>query len=337
MKKHFSTFILLLFISITLLGQKSILKFDENQNFKIVQFTDVHYKKEKPESAVAIKLIEEVLDAEKPDLVIFTGDIIYAKPVFEGLDDVFAPVIERKIPWAYVFGNHDDEFQVSRQRLMDYATQQPYCLADHGDKYLNSVGNYILEVRSRNNNDSTKAILYLMDSGAYSRAKGIKGYDWLDFEQVDWYRKNSAAYTKQNNGTPYPALAFFHIPLPEYPLMTGAKDAKYIGEKREDECNPKINTGMFAAMRTSGDVMGTFVGHDHDNDYIGMHHGIALAYGRFSGGKTVYNNLGLNGCRVIEMKEGKHDFTTYIRLLGGEKLYEVNIPASFIVEEPAKK
>lgn len=318
---------LLLTLAVTGYAQKPTLKFNRDGKFKIIQFTDVHYQKLNKESAVALELINEVLDAEKPDFVVFTGDVIYAKPVKEGLDDVFDPVSKRGIPWAYVFGNHDDEFGMTRKQLMDYATQKPYCLAQAGDKSLSGIGNYILEVR--NASDSVGALLYFFDSGAYTPIKKLGTYDWLRLDQINWYTQQSAAYTASNKGNPYPALAFFHIPLAEYPLMKAAKDPKMIGNKDETECNGKLNSGMFTAMRMAGDVMGTFVGHDHDNDYIGEYYGIYLAYGRFSGGKTVYNNLGKNGCRVIELTNGKREFDTYIRLRGGEKLYPVNYPNTF--------
>lgn len=48
--------------------------------------------------------------------------------------------------------------------------------------------------------------------------------------------------------------------------------------------------------------MGTFVGHDHNNDYAVMYKEVLLAYGRYSGGNTVYNNLA-NGARVIILQE----------------------------------
>lgn len=322
-------------VSLPLLSQHKVLKFNQNGKFKIVQFTDVHYKQGLPESKVAIDLINEVLDAEKPDLVVFTGDIIWAEPVYKGLDEVFEPVAKRKILWAYVFGNHDDEFGVSRSQLMEYAMQKPYCLARPGDKSLTGVGNYVLEVKD-SSVDSVRTVLYFMDSGAYSPLKGIGGYNWFDYNQIDWYREQSKAYTKANNGTPYPGLAFFHIPLAEYAYMKAEKRDTIIGHKDEVECNGRLNTGMFSAMRQAGDVMGTFVGHDHDNDYIGMYYGIALAYGRYSGGKTVYNNLGLNGCRIIELTQNKREFDTYIRLLGGEKLFPVKYPDSFLKKENAK-
>ncbi len=320
-------------ISLMLQAQHKPLAFDTNGRFKIVQFTDVHYKKEDPESAVALQLINKILDTEKPDLVVFTGDIIFAKPVKEGLDDVFAPVENRKIPWAYVFGNHDDEFEVSREELMEYVVQKTYCIARSGDKSLSGVGNYIHEIKDISGKE-TKALLYFMDSKAYSTLQGIKGYDWFAFDQIDWFKKQSAAYTGSHAGEPYPALAFFHIPLAEYGLM--AKNDSIIGSRKEEECAGKLNSGMFAAMRQAGDVMGVFVGHDHDNDYIGNYYDIYLAYGRYSGGKTVYNNLGLNGCRIIELQEGVREFNTYIRLLNDEKLYPVRYPDTFRTKEKDK-
>lgn len=324
--KKVITAVLLLSLTVASYAQKPALTFNREGKFKIIQFTDIHYKKSDKNSEAALKLINEVLDTEKPDFVVFTGDLIYAKPVKEGIDDVVNPVIKRKIPWAYIFGNHDDEFGMSRQQIMDYVSPKPYCLAQAGDKALSGIGNYIVEVKNKNNTDSIGALLYFFDSGAYTSLKQVGGYDWIKLDQVLWYTNQSAAYTQSNNNQPYPALAFFHIPLPEYPIMKSEKYDKLIGSKDEKECNGKLNSGMFAAMRQAGDVMGTFVGHDHDNDYIGEYFGIYLAYGRFSGGNTEYNNLGKNGCRVIELTEGKRDFSTYIRLFGGEKLYSVQFP-----------
>ncbi len=314
--------------------QAQNLEFQKNKDFKIVQFTDMHYKPGVAASDTAIILVNEVLDIEKPDFVVFTGDLAWAKPAKECFDTVLQPVIDRKIPWAYVNGNHDDEFEWNRTQIMDYITQKPYCMATHGDKNLKGEGNYILEIRSSEDKDKISTLLYFMDSGAYnSKHKGVGwSYDWFSHEQVSWYRQQSAAYTAENDGVPHHALAFFHIPLAEFPIMTLDKK-NYIGNYKEKECNGKINTGMFAAMIESGDVEGVFVGHDHDNDYIGNYMGIALAYGRYSGGNTVYNNLGNNGCRVITLKEGEKGFSSYIRLREGEILFPVKFPESFQKEK----
>ena len=104
----------------------------------------------------------------------------------------------------------------------------------------------------------------------------------------------------------------------------------------EKACAPAINTGMFAAMKEAGDVMGTFVGHDHDNDYSVMWKGIVLAYGRFTGGNTEYNHLS-NGARVIVLKEGERTFTSWIRLKNGELIDKTVYPDSYVKDNPSDK
>ena len=64
-------------------------------------------------------------------------------------------------------------------------------------------------------------------------------------------------------------------------------------------------------MREMGDVMGTFVGHDHTNDFIGKYYTIALAYGRKTQDNDYMTDLVPPGGRVIVLKEGKHQFETY--------------------------
>jgi hypothetical protein len=93
---------------------------------------------------------------------------------------------------------------------------------------------------------------------------------------------------------------------------------------------------MFTAMKEAGDVMGMFVGHDHDNDYAVMWKGILLAYGRFTGGNTEYNHLS-NGARVIVMKEGARTFTTWIRLKGGEIIDKTVYPDSYMKDDWRKR
>ena len=130
-------------------------------------------------------------------------------------------------------------------------------------------------------------------------------------EQVGWYRARSAAYTAANGGKPLPALAFFHIALPEYVAAWRNPDNTHVGRAAEDECPGALNPGMFAAMAECGDVMGIFVGHDHDIDYVVAEKGIALGYGRFSGDDTTYNNL-RPGVRILVLTEGERGFETWI-------------------------
>ena len=58
-------------------AQKPGLKFNPDKKFKIVQFTDLHVKWQDPRSDIAFERMNQVLDDEKPDLVIFTGCLLY--------------------------------------------------------------------------------------------------------------------------------------------------------------------------------------------------------------------------------------------------------------------
>lgn len=308
-------------------AQQPSLKFNKNGKFKIVQFTDVHYIHNNPKSAISIERINEVLDAEKPDLVLFTGDIIYGQPAEESLRTILNLAAERKIPFGVTFGNHDDEQGLNRTQLLDITKSIPYNLTD-SVKGVSGASNYILPIKS-SNGDKQVAILYCMDSHAYSQIKEIGGYDYIKFDQVQWYRDSSSKFTKQNGGTPVPSLAFFHIALPEYNQAASDETAIMVGTRKEKACAPLLNSGMFASMKEMGDVQGVFVGHDHDDDYAVYWKGILLAYGRYTGGDTVYNNLS-NGARVIEMTEGEEGFKTWIHLKDHEIINKVNYPSDFI-------
>jgi predicted MPP superfamily phosphohydrolase len=226
------------------------LKF-HNGTFKIVQFTDLHFKLHVEASKVALECIDEVLNTETPDLVVFTGDIVYSHPGDSALQAVLDVVSAHKIPFVMTFGNHDGE------------------------------------------------------------------------------QSRSEAYTSQNGNRPVPAIAFFHIPLPEFNMAVENTQCVLYGTRMEKAYSPNLNSGMFTAIKECGDVMGVFCGHDHDNDYSVMYYGVLLAHGRFSGGNTEYNHL-RNGARVIVLKEGKRELETWIHERGGQILYKTTYPTSYV-------
>lgn len=255
---NFCLTLLALFLTTFCMAQKSELKFNKDGKFKIVQFTDVHFKYGNPASDVALERINQVLDAEQPDVVIFTGDVIYSAPADSGMLKVLEQVSKRKLPFVVTFGNHDDEQGLTRTQLYDIIRTVPGNLMPDRGTALSP--DYVLTVKSSSDPKKDAALLYCMDSHSYSPLKDVKGYNWLTFDQINWYRQQSAAYKAQNGGQPVPALAFFHIPLPEYHEAVRDENAALRGTRMEEACSPRINTGMFAAMKEAGDVMGVFVG-----------------------------------------------------------------------------
>lgn len=112
-----------------------------------------------------IDLINKMLDEEKPDMVVFTGDQLNGQETSWDAKSVIAkvigPVIDRKIPWTAIFGeswrrmrtvrtmadpkgvagNHDSEILDDRAAQMKYMQSLPYSLAEPGPENVDGVGN----------------------------------------------------------------------------------------------------------------------------------------------------------------------------------------------------
>lgn len=297
-----------LFASLIFLGayaQKSV-AFKEGK-LKIVQLTDIHWDPQSKNCAQTAQTIEAVLALEKPDIAMLTGDVVTEKPGPEGWKAIIALLEKAQVPFTVMMGNHDAEVMPKRE-IYDLLAQSPYFIGEKGPETIHGCGNYVVPVYGADHK-TTKALLYCIDSNDYPESKDYGTYDWIHFDQVAWYRQTSARFTKENGGNPLPALAFFHIALPEYDAIPN--NGTMLGEKNEGSGASKINSGLFASFIEMGDVMGAFVGHDHDNDFIGTHYQIALAYGRVTG-TDAYGDLE-RGMRVIELKENERSFDTWVR------------------------
>ncbi|MFD0618560.1 metallophosphoesterase family protein [Paenibacillus sp. GCM10027629] len=292
------------------MGRKQ-LKFREDGKFTIVQITDLHINGVYPKKDIqSLTLIEQILADQQPDLIVFTGDIISSMDV-EDQEGTFRRAIDgavqSEIPFAVIYGNHDSEKGITREQLNHILTEFDNSLSENGPEDIHGIGNYVLTVAG-SASEADAAVLYFLDSGNCA-PESIGGYEWIHPDQVQWYRQESTKLTEKNGG-PLPALAFFHIPIPEYNQVW--LQGRVEGIKGEEVCCPKLNSGLFTAMLEMGDVMGTFAGHDHDNDYVGELHGIQLCYGRVTGYST-YGEL-VRGVRVITLLEGKRKFDTWLEL-----------------------
>ncbi|TCD62378.1 hypothetical protein EIP91_006960 [Steccherinum ochraceum] len=242
------------------------LHFNHEGKYKILQVADLHYSvsagvcRDTPLSPcvgsdnITNSLISHMLDVEQPDLVVFTGDQLNGQGTSWDVKSVLAKfaqsVTDRGIPWAAIFGNHDDEDGESRERQVRYMQSLPYSLVEPGPKDIHGVGNYVLKVWSADPSKTHLLTLYFLDSGAYAKTwfefAGIghgPDYDWIHQDQIDWFLEESARIspierpftpdgTKDLGGiwkrqatdqiTPNSrrlakpnAMMFFHIPLEE--------------------------------------------------------------------------------------------------------------------------
>lgn len=330
---RFKTLLLILLISFPAALSAGDLHF-KNGEFKIIQFTDTHIDYENGPNDPVFDLIREIVTAEKPDLVMLSGDIVVKEgplEIYQRLETLFASL---GVKWAVVLGNHDEEYGSSGVEIVEMLRKFPNCLTTR-KAGIKGASNFVLPVLGENK--KTRAVIYGLDSNSSSKIEDrVGGYDWFGFDQIAWYQKTSTGFARENGGKPLPSLAFFHIPLVEYNDAWDKNPETRVGVKNERVCSADVNSGMFTAMVECNDVMGTFTGHDHVNDYIGVVNNIALAYGRCSGGENAYGDLP-DGGRVIVLREGRRAFDTWIHEKGGNIANRCSYPESFAKKEKKKQ
>ncbi len=65
-----------------------------------------------------------ILNAESPQLVVLTGDLITGEQTNRSnsslyVDRIVAPLMEQDVPWASVYGNHDSTMNLCPQDVFD--------------------------------------------------------------------------------------------------------------------------------------------------------------------------------------------------------------------------
>ena len=300
------------------------LKFDINGEFKILVLADCQdYAEPNPKM---IAFISDMLDRTKPDFVVLLGDNVIEKTeekFRKGAKALLAPLVERSVPYAYTFGNHDDEFGMTKEQMKAVFESIGDCRTVDPAPEITGVGNCVIPVMS-SDGERTAYNLWIIDSNAYDSDVG--GYDHLHADQLDWI-KTTAADLKAQDGE-VPSMFFQHIiPAEGYDLLVESdlpvgtdgtheyrgknhalrlKDGArgYLGEF---PCPPSVPTDEVGTLAGIGGVVGIVSGHDHSNAFIGTAGGIDIIQ---CPGMTFadYGDDTCRGCRLITLHEGSADY-----------------------------
>ncbi len=311
---------------------KGFYTFTTDNNFKVVQLTDVHIGggfMSTQKDSMAINAVAAMLSAEKPDLVVVTGDIAYPVPFQAGTFNnkssasLFADLMEKLgVYWVPVFGNHDTEAYsyFSRKQISDFYSQDKYahCLFQAGSEDVDGYGNQIINIK--NSKGEITQSLVMLDSHSYVDGDylGIMWkYDTIHENQVKWYEDTLNELKADNNNIMPKSLAFFHIAIPEYKEawdeykannFADTDNVKYVygtaAEKEYSVYTSEHNYGFFDKVQELGSTQGMFCGHDHLNNFSINYKGVRLSYG-YSIDYLAYTGImkfGLQrGCTVIDI------------------------------------
>lgn len=310
--------------------------FTTNKDFRVMQLTDVHigggFMSGKKDS-MALNAVAAMITAEKPDLVIVTGDVSYPVPFQAGTFNnlaaakVFAALMEKLgVYWTLGYGNHDTEAYsyYGREELSEFYTSEElkYCLFEVGPEDVDGYGNQVINVK--NKRGVITQSLFVFDSHSYvdGDVLGIMWkYDNIHQNQVDWYKNTLKKLNEQNDEilklrkSDIKSAAFFHIPLTEQ------RDAwyEYAENGFKDTENAKVFYGtagesgkvvysgikednLFEAMQELGSTKAVFCGHDHYNNFSMEYKGIRLTYGMsidYLAYPGIYQKGSQRGCTMI--------------------------------------
>lgn len=331
---------------------EAVLKFGEDGKFRIMQITDIQ------DGAfleyATLQFLQDVVESEKPDLIVLTGDNIsggsspakfLAKIAISRYMSIFE---EAGIPVAMVYGNHDSEGPADKEYQMEVYESFDCFVGCEGED-LTGCGNYYLPIYDSKGEDMLYN-LWMFDSLTYNRhpesetdvayyENDLGGYACVHKDQIDWYVRESNKLKEANGGKVVPSMVFQHIVVPEI-FDALVKDANgnwalpkgSQGVLGEDPCPPAYSNGQFDAMVEQGDVVAMFFGHDHKNDFIVNHKGIDLSTTPGVGFSS-YGNID-RGVRIIELDE--KDLSTYkTNVIKWVDFYDVknndNAEISFII------
>lgn len=317
---------------IPVMNEKEEYVFKTDRELKTVNLTDIHlgggwlsYKKDR----MALNAVASMITAEKPDLVIVTGDIGYPVPFSSGTLNnmypvkLFTALMEKLgVYYTVTLGNHDSEaYSYYSREKIGYAYENPsleYSLFMSGPEEVDGIGNQV--IRIENSEGKLIQALFLVDSHSYTGGDifGIFWkYDNIHENQIEWYKMKVLEMQKENPEVK--SLMFMHIPLVEFRdaynefLANGEKDTseiKYIsGEVHEKD--PYVFCGigeddMFETIQQLGSTKAILFGHDHKNNLALNYKGIEMYY-NYSMDYLAYigiSKLGdYRGCSVLNINQ----------------------------------
>lgn len=322
---------------------KEPLKFNADGKFRILQVSDAQ-DMHIPRRGM-FKMLNKIYDEVKPDLIVLTGDNILGnhindalvgkrkavktkegtvKRMKKALGYLLNPIEKRKIPFAFVYGNHDDMNCITKEEQASIYGDYNYCVPYNTTNKNVDCDTYNIPVLASTGNKLAYNI-WMIDSAGYDK-ENDRCFEYVKPQAVDWYRNKSIELEKEN-GAPVMSLMFQHIPVPQTRELfvlckqddkgaVKSKDGNYYRLNQERASGfafeyPETTSedfGQLDAIRCRGDVCALVFGHDHTNCFSAEIDGVNIVQTPGASFRS-YGNMVSRGVRVFEIDE--KDTTTF--------------------------
>ncbi len=274
------------------------------------------YKPEHMEDNV-FKYMRKAVNDANPHLIILTGDNVYG--IFDDKGTSFTALVEVMdsfgIPWAIVYGNHDNESAKGALWQNEQLKNSKYCLFNQG--VADGNGNYSIGLKQ---NEKIVRVCYLMDSNYCGAASNptenniIKTRGFTE-NQMAWF-VGSVSKIKGFNPN-LPVSMYYHVPDVNFAnaqqkYLDKTSGAKYYtiganvkGENGDFGANlaengeigavetidPYYNEESLLEIYQEYGIDSVFVGHKHSQSMSILHEGIRWTFGLKTG---VYDHISVD-------------------------------------------
>lgn len=263
----------------------------DKESIKILQLTDLQTKN-LFECAMAYPTVKKLVEENKPDLIVLTGDNVSNGANYGVVMAMIELFDSFEIPWALVLGNHDHS---------DYVTEEEMSLMFENSKYgiyqtgsiTNKHGNYYYNLSL--NGEIVRTLIF-MDDSDYA----------INEEQIEWY-KNTVNMISEKEGKVVPSFVFFHIPTQETAIalsMYEQDSSIGSGFAYKDDTMVDADAGFFDAVKQLGSTEAIFYGHNHFSNAIIKYEGVLLCYGMKSAYTVDYNVDRVGGNLITITSDG---------------------------------
>lgn len=299
--------------------------------FDILLLTDIQLWTNPADNKRAFAQIKELVEKTKPDLMIAMGDNVSGVTSRFLINDVVKNLDSFEIPWAVVFGNHDNEIPMTTLNWQgDKYEDSKYCLFEKGPSNLYGCGNYVINITEQGKSVQS---LFLFDNGRYAEYEdGSNKEIYMGYEQIAWYEWNVKGITESAGGI-VPSMTFSHFAQPEfreavekYSVPTGQGEGYNIpkeygfGQGQYLPGAAPVKSGFFAKCKELGSTRYMFCGHDHENDASVTYDGITMTYGLKTGPSPApWNNATQTGGTVISISNADTNYAVNVRHIPLEK------------------
>ena len=321
--------------------------------FTILNLTDPQlatheWAADHPAYRILMDTLQQLIARVKPDLITVSGDISWGNEHFEAYRNFADLMHSYGIPWAPVWGNHDNDGGAAFiDRVADLYLTYDTCLYEKGDPALGN-GNYVIAIKE---GEKTVEAVFMMDTHSGIRLSYLDrncvlqesgSYAYLTPSQMSWYRTQVEALKAQGCTD---STLIVHIPLYSYreafyaattdelraPKSVSLADSyRGVGWKqdyrqgcfginREGIASANCNDGVFAVLKECDHTRHVIAGHEHINNFSIPYEGIRLTYGTKLG-MGCYWDADLNGGTVLTVTERgvqelRHEYVDVSHLL----------------------